>query len=105
MEQVRRNIQKLVKAGRVRFKKHAFIRMVERKIDVSEVEEALKSGLIIESYPDDKPLESFLFLGFTASDKALHVVVALDEKIVWVITVYEPNRNKWDKTLSKRVKR
>lgn len=107
MEQVNKKIRNLVEAERVRFKNHAFIRMVERKIKVSEVEYALKNGIVIESYPEDKPLESFLFLGSTDSNKALHIVAALDEdeEIAWIITVYEPNRDKWDKTLSKRIKR
>jgi len=107
MNHIEKNIRNLVAKERLRFKKHAIIRMIERNIKVSEVEDALKTGEVIESYPDDKPLESFLFLGFTASNKALHIVVALDEdeEIIWIITVYEPNRNKWDKTLSKRVKR
>lgn len=104
MNHIEKNIRNLVVEERLRFKKHAIIRMIERDIKVSEVEDALKTGRVIELYPDDKPLESLLYLGYSGSGKALHAVLALDEKdvLLWVITVYEPDIKKWDKTLTKR---
>lgn len=46
-----------------------------------------------------------LILGFTNDNRPLHIVVAIDnfEKYIWIITVYEPSRNKWDETFSKRI--
>jgi len=34
------------------------------------------------------------------------MVVALDEndKYIWVISVYEPNKSQWDETFKKRLK-
>ena len=44
--------------GRIRFKKHALIRMVERNLKIIEIEEALLQSKIIEDYPEDTPLKS-----------------------------------------------
>ncbi len=99
-------IEEYSRAGRIKFKKHALIRLVERKIKIYEVEEALNDATIIASYPGDKPLESFLILGFARNKKPLHLVVALDEenKYLWIITVYEPDQNQWNDSLTKKRK-
>lgn len=90
--------------GNINFKKHAFIRMIERKIKVSEVEEALLHSEIIKHYPEDKPLGSILLLGNTDDKRPLHIVAAPDEdsNCIWVITVYEPDTDKWDHNFKKR---
>jgi len=90
--------------GHINYKKHAFTRMVERKIKVSEVEEALQHSEIIKHYPDDKPLDSLLLLGYTSNKRPLHIVAAPDERsnYIWVITVYEPDDDKWDNKFTKR---
>ncbi|NOX87525.1 MAG: DUF4258 domain-containing protein [Calditrichaeota bacterium] len=92
---------------RIRFKKHAFIRSIERNIAINEIEQALKNCKIIESYPEDKPLTSYLLLGFALNKRPLHVLIAVDdiERYIWIITVYEPDKNKWDKTFTKRIVR
>lgn len=90
--------------GDINYKKHAFTRMVERKITTTEVEEALQHSEIIQRYPDDKPLGSILLLGYTGKKRPLHIVVALDEhdNYIWVITVYQPDGDKWNKNFTKR---
>jgi hypothetical protein len=66
--------------------------MHERGISEIEVEHALTSGTIIESYPNDTPFPSALLLGFAGS-KSVHVVLAdnHDENLRIIITVYEPD--------------
>ncbi len=78
--------------GIIEWKKHALGRMLERGISRAEVREVLKSGEIIEDYPDDQPYPSSLILG-KAADRPLHVVIAFREEYqkVFVITVYEPD--------------
>lgn len=90
--------------GNIRYKKHAFIRIVERKIKVAEVEEALQHAEIIKRYPEDSPLGSMLLLGYTNEDRPLHIVAAPDQNLscIWIITVYEPDAEKWDQSLTKR---
>lgn len=90
--------------GNIRYKKHAFIRIVERKIKVAEVEEALQHAEIVKRYTEDTPLDSMLLLGYTNEKRPLHIVAALDENhsLIWIITVYEPDAEKWDQSLTKR---
>jgi hypothetical protein len=91
--------------SRIRFKKHALIRIIERNIKINEIEETSQNCKIIESYTEDQPFISYLILGFTNDNRPLHIVVAIDnfEKYIWIISVYEPSRNKWDETFSKRI--
>ena len=104
-DKIANQIYEYASLGRIRFKKHALIRIVERKIRVSEVEEVIQNCKIIAEYSEDSPLKSYLILGFTQKGRPLHIVIALDkkEKYIWVITVYEPNKNKWDNTFTKRL--
>lgn len=61
--------------------------MHERGITEIEVEHAIASGRVIESYPNDTPCPSALLLGH-AGTKAVHVVYAddIDESIRIIIT-------------------
>lgn len=74
---------------------HAIERMFERDIAELEVENIVNNGEIIQSYPNDKPYPSFLSLGYSGQ-RPLHVVYAVDEKEnAIIITVYEPELDKW----------
>jgi len=85
-----------LKSENVTFSGHAVRRMFERAISMDDVRQALAQGEVIESYPDDTPLPSFLVLD-TASGRPLHVVVAYEQSTptCHVITVYIPNNERW----------
>ena len=59
---------------------------------------------IIEDYPNDRPLPSYLILGFAENQKPIHAVVAIDvdEQIIWVITVYSPSLREWEDGYKRR---
>ena len=70
------------------------------RISVELITDLLKGGHteaeIIEDYPDDKYSPSCLLLGFTQIGRPLHIVVSLEDRdLVKVITVYEPDPDKW----------
>ena len=96
-------LRELARSDKIAFKKHALLRMHQRGISAEEIKEALMEG---EEYPEDKPLPSFLVLGY-AGERPLHVVVALDleERMIWVITAYEPSIEMWEEGFRRRVKR
>ena len=75
---------------------HALQRMFERGITDDDVESVLESGKVIEEYPDAQPHPGCLMLGWVRS-RPVHVVVATDpanlEAIV--VTVYEPDHERW----------
>ena len=80
-----------IRLGRIEWQRHALERMVERAIARVEVLQVLLEGERIEDYPDDWPLPSALFLGWS-HERPLHAVVAFDSNrnTVAIITVYEP---------------
>lgn len=103
------DIQKLIRLyasdGKISFKKHALIRSVERNITINEIEKVLNNCSVISEYIDDKPLASYLVGGFTEENRPLHMVIAIDDKeeYIWIITVYEPDKNKWDESYTRRI--
>lgn len=99
-------IKSLTRERKVGWKRHALKKLLERGIKRVEVFDALENCEIVEAYLHDKPLPSFLLLGYHEK-KALHTVVAVDEteEILWVITIYEPSPEEWEKDLKTRRKK
>ena len=78
------------------FSRHAVDRMILRHISVAEVREAIRTGEVIEDYPDDKYGPSCLILGFTDRNRPLHVQCSYPIRTrIKVVTVYEPNPDEW----------
>jgi len=87
----------------IKFRFHALIRMFERKISETDVLEVLATGKIIEDYSTDQPYPSCLRLGFVKG-RPLHIVTAeaTDEATTVIITVYEPDLDRWESGFEKR---
>ena len=70
--------------------------MFEWKIGNEDVIAVLRTGETIMEYPEDKPFESRLLLGFSG-DRPIHIVAALDPatETCHVITAYEPDSAVW----------
>ncbi len=85
------------------FSGHAVRRMFEREFAVADVVAAIRAGEIIESYPDDEPLPSYLLLGFIG-EEPLHVVVAVDAEAnrCVTITLYRPAPELWGRDFQTR---
>ncbi|MCB4756343.1 MAG: DUF4258 domain-containing protein [Elusimicrobia bacterium] len=87
------------------FRVHAIKRMFERRITQADVLEVLNHGQVIATYPDDKPYPSQLLSG-KLRNRSLHVVVAYNnedqERII--VTVYEPDTEKWENDFTRRKK-
>jgi hypothetical protein len=94
------DIRRLVAAGRYEVSIHAQQERLDDDLDVTDVEQALLTGEILEEYPDDPRGESCLMLGF-ATGRPVHVVLgwarrqAIRRRTLRVITVYIPQRPKW----------
>ncbi len=82
--------------GKLVFRVHALQRMAQRGISPADIRHVLEECLVLEEYQDDKPYPSCLVLGWIAK-RPLHVVIAEDaaSKETIVITVYEPDTDKW----------
>jgi len=77
------------------------MRMIERDISREEVKSALIGGKIIESYEEDFPFPSFLVLGFVFK-RPLHIVCALADDTISIITAYQPDSSRWSDDYQKR---
>ena len=87
--------QKLDKPERIVLTQHSRKRFAERGISIDDIVFTLRTGKIIEQYPDDTPFPSCLILGFSG-ERALHVVASIDEGMVYIITAYAPSPEKWE---------
>jgi hypothetical protein len=89
--------------NRLVFRVHAIQRMFQRKIDEEDIRHILAIGEVIEEYPEDTPYPSRLVSGWCGS-RPIHIVVSdnIETKENIVITVYEPEPDKWDSNFRRR---
>ena len=96
------DLQKLCENGSTRWTGHILKRLMQRGIFRASVVQAIRSGEIIEQYPDDYPYPSCLLLGTTEAGEALHIVCGIGEGKVWLITAYHPDPDEWESDLKTR---
>ena len=85
------------------FSSHSLARMFERGIPFEYVRQTIKTGNIIEKYPDDRPYPSVLLV-CNIEGVYLHVVKAESEEADIVITAYYPDPELWDVHCDRRKK-
>lgn len=95
-------IKKLIKNDKFQWRGHILIRMQQRGIKINDVINCINSGEIIEYYESDYPFPSCLILGFTDNNTGLHVICAVGQEYVWMITTYYPDREQWQEDLKTR---
>ena len=96
------DLQKLCENGSIRWTCHILKRLMQRGIFQASVVQAIRSGEIIEQYPNDYPYPSCLLLGTTEAGEALHIVCGIGEGEVWLITAYHPDPDEWESDLKTR---
>jgi hypothetical protein len=96
-------IQQCVRERKVYWTYHVNIRLAERYISRDELFEATESYEIIESYPEDKYLPSYLVWAWSGAG-LFHVLFAadVDGDNVRVVTAYRPNADEWESDLKSR---
>ena len=92
-----RFIQECVRDRQVLWTYHVNMRLRGRFIRRETVLDAVESYEIIEAYPTDKYLPSYLVLG-RAVGEAFHVLIAADVegRNVRVVTTYRPSASEWE---------
>ena len=81
---------------------HAAERFRQRGIKVKDIRNAVKTGEIIEQYPEDYPYPSCLLLGLSVKAQPLHVVMSDEGNASRIITAYFPDVDKWESDLKTR---
>ena len=96
-------IRSCVKKQKIYWTYHVNIRLKQRYISRNAILNAVDGYEIIEKYPDDKYLPSYLI--YAEYEKHIfHILFAVDtqEENIRIITSYYPNPEKWDARLKKR---
>jgi len=98
-------IKNCVQKKRVVWTYHVNIRMADRFISRSIILNSHESYEIIEAYPQDKYLPSYLIYS-TSDDLVFHILFAVDtqNKNVRIVTAYTPDPKLWSKDFKRREK-
>ena len=90
-------IKDCLSRGRIRWTYHVTMRLQQRRLNAGVLEAAVATLEIIEAYPQDKYLPSFL-LRASSADFVFHAHIAADVEgdNVRVVTMYVPNSDEWD---------
>lgn len=89
-------IRQQIRSGAYEFSGHAEDERQVDRITISEVEESLLNGEVLEDYPNDARGPSCLVLGHASRGYPIHVVCGQTPSLrLRVITVYVPSLPKW----------
>lgn len=94
-------LQECIAKNEYAYSRHADSERQNDNLLLSEVEEALLSGRILEQYPDTGRGKSCLVAGFTFDGKPIHVVCGRREHKVVIVTVYIPTPPKFKTPLDR----
>ena len=94
-------LRRCFEADRVLYSGHARHEMRQEEfgpITDQELYEAICTGEVIETYPNDTPYPSVLLFGTTHVNRPLHTVCAYDSEAdrVVIVTVYQPDPRRWE---------
>jgi len=95
-------IRILCEQRKIKWTLHVAKRLLQRSISSNDVVSTILTGEVIEDYPDDYPFPSCLIMGKTTKNRVLHIVCAIGDDNLWIITAYEPNVIEWDKEFKVR---
>lgn len=103
--QVLQFIKSCIKRRRIRWTFHVNMRLKGRFISRDVILESIDTYEIIEEYPKDKYLPSYLVYA-EYQERAIHIQIATDLKddSVIIVTAYKPTLDKWEKDFKTRRK-
>ena len=96
-------IKECVSSGRVHWTYHVTMRLQQRALTAEMVRNAIATLEIVEAYPQDKYLPSFLVRG-ESEGSVFHAQIATDVegKNIRIVTMYTPDPEEWDEGLRVR---
>jgi len=97
-------IQDCVRSNRIFWTYHVNMRLRIRSIPRSWILQSVDNFEIIEEYPEDKYLPSYLVWS-SINDTIFHILFAIDmeENNVRVVTAYKPDPSEWTDNLKRRI--
>jgi hypothetical protein len=96
-------IQQCIRQRKIKWSYHVNMRLRERFISRQKILESVEAFEIIEEYPDDKYLPSYLIYS-RHQGSVFHVLFAVDISggNVRIVTAYRPNPEQWEEDLKTR---
>lgn len=96
-------IKSCILRRRILWTYHVNMRLKERFISRNAILDSSESYVVIERYPDDKYLPSYLVLA-RHENQPYHVHIAIDRKNdnVRIVTAYKPSIDEWEEGFKKR---
>ena len=96
-------IQRCIRQGKLRWTYHINMRLRQRHVPREAILGSLDSFEIIESYPGDQHLPSYLIYS-EYEGVVFHVVIATDvpDDNVRLVTAYKPDPQRWEEDLKTR---
>src|SRR4030042_6966083 len=95
-------IREKVRKQKYDLSSHAHRERQEEQITISEIEQTLLAGDIIEKYPKDERGKSCL-IAAKVENKSLHIVCGMRNNRLLIVTVYRPKPPTW-KSYKERTK-
>lgn len=75
----------------------------DRMISTAEIAMVVRTGEIIEDYPEDVRGHSCLLFGLGQNDRAIHLVCTPKEEYLAIITAYLPAPEQWTRDFRRRI--
>jgi hypothetical protein len=96
-------IRNRVRLGQIFWTYHVNMRLTDRFISREAILAAVDTYELVEAYPDDKYLPSYLVLAQHGTER-FHVLFAADVEgdNVRIVTSYRPNPNEWENLRKRR---
>ena len=96
------DIRKCVKGRNIIWTKHCLNRINQRDILITDVKTAISNGKVIEYYYEDYPHPSCLIAGRDRNCDLIHIVCGTNNNLVFIITAYYPDNEKWEEDMKTR---
>jgi hypothetical protein len=95
VDQVIERIRAQAESESIRLTLHAHQEMVEEDYTLDDLFHALRACTLLEDYPEDRRGPSCLVLDYTETRRPVHVVCTTEQRMLIIITVYEPKPPGW----------
>ena len=98
-------IKSCIRIRRIFWTYHVNIRLKGRFLEREAILNSVDSYEIIEEYPEDKYLPSYLVYALY-QQQPMHILIAVDkeDKYVTIVTAYKPTLDRWGKAFKTRRK-
>ena len=98
-----RAICRKVASNKIELSKHAVDQSITHQIRVSDIEEVIANGQLIEDYSDNKSNPSYLVFGLTQEQRLIHIKCSHPTRpFIKIFAVYGLDSKRWNDNFTTR---